>query len=366
LTAEQFNYRFQKTYRLIRKRMLEVRARHGRTAFFCAALSGESIYNICINSDMTVSCNCQDYDGSGHIGDLRLETLDQVFDSSTVRGFRTTLAAGRLPILTCASCPELRMATIEEACYHRDHWQVCNKGIMVENTVACPYRCTACYRSMVLGTRRTTHMTLDDLRTVADTIREHGIEHVSFFNLGETFAAPQVCEQLRILRESNPDVFILISTNGMLLNNEAKQEAAMLADHLVFSIDGIDDRMMNRYQQGASFSRVYDNLRQFMSYRRRAGKASPTVEWKYVLFNWNDRPRMLRRAIELAKAAGVDSISFCPTTSPVYGVSWRYYLHPFHRQLGEPTWKGREVHFNYLSTVGGAPDKLADADYYNR
>jgi O-acetyl-ADP-ribose deacetylase (regulator of RNase III) len=64
-----------------------------------------------------------------------------------------------------------------------------------------------------------------------------------------------------------------------------------------------------------------------------------------VLFNWNDRPHMLRRAIDLAKSAGVDSISFCPTTSPVYGVSWRYYLQPFHRQLGEPTWKGREVHF---------------------
>jgi len=325
--------------------MLEARASRSHSAFFCAALSGESIYNICINSDMTVSCNCQDYDGSGHIGDLRLETLDQIFASPAAQGFRAALAAGRLPILTCASCPELRSATAVKARHHRDHWQVCKKGIMVENTVACPYRCTACYRSMVLGTRRATHMTLDDLRTVAGTIREHGIEHVSFFNLGETFAAPQVCEQLRILREYNPDVLILISTNGMLLNNEAKQEAAMLADHLVFSIDGIDDRTMNRYQQGASFPRVYENLRKFMSYRRQKGKTSPTVEWKYVLFNWNDRPRMLRQAIELARAAGVDSITFCPTASPVYGVSWRYFLHPFHRRLGEPTWKGREVHF---------------------
>lgn len=357
MSAEQFNYRLQKIYRLIRKRLLETRVLRERSAFFCAALSGESIYNICINSDMTVSCNCQDYDGSGHIGDLNHETLDQVFASSTAQRFRTALASGTLPILTCASCPELRTATIGEACYHRNHWQVCKKGIMVENTVACPYRCTACYRSLVLSARRATHMSLDDMRKIASTIRTHGIEHVSFFNLGETFAAPQVCEQLRILRESNPSVFILISTNGMLLDNDEKREAALLADRIVFSIDGIDDCTMNKYQHGASFSRAYGNLRQLVQYRRQAGKTVPVIEWKYVLFNWNDRPHMLLKAIELAKAAGVDSITFCPSTSPVYGVSWRYFLHPFHKDLGELTWKGREVHFAPPDSVGKSTAK---------
>lgn len=45
--------------------------------FYCNALLGQSTYNICINCDMTVSCNCQDYDGSGHVGDLRTHTFEE-------------------------------------------------------------------------------------------------------------------------------------------------------------------------------------------------------------------------------------------------------------------------------------------------
>jgi len=43
--------------------------RGGGNAYYCKALSGLSSYNICINCDLTVSCNCQDYDGSGQIGE---------------------------------------------------------------------------------------------------------------------------------------------------------------------------------------------------------------------------------------------------------------------------------------------------------
>jgi len=42
-------------------------------------LHGESEYNTTINSDLTVSCNCQDYDGTGHIGDLRKNTFEEIF-----------------------------------------------------------------------------------------------------------------------------------------------------------------------------------------------------------------------------------------------------------------------------------------------
>ena len=34
-----------------------------KEAYYCDALCGMSDYNICINSDMTISCNCVDIDG---------------------------------------------------------------------------------------------------------------------------------------------------------------------------------------------------------------------------------------------------------------------------------------------------------------
>lgn len=344
MTAERLNYFCQKAYRAFTKNLLEVHAVATQKRFYCAALSGKSDYNICINSDMTVSCNCQDYDGTGQIGDLNRESIEEIFASLTAKRFRRSLASGRLPILTCSSCSELKSVSPDEALHHAEHWQVCTKGIMVENTVACPYQCVACYRSQVLKIRRSVHMTLDNIEKVANIIHTRGIKRLSLFNLGETFAAPNVGDQLHIIRESNPNLYIFISTNGSLLNTPKKREAAMLANHIVFSIDGIDDLSINKYQHKASFSRAYNNMEKLVAYREKKGNNKPAIEWKYVLFNWNDRKRIILQAIELARSAGVDSISFWPTRSPFYGISWRYYLKSYYKTIGKSTWKGREIY----------------------
>jgi hypothetical protein len=68
----------------------ETRAAVAGTRFYCQALAGESDYKVSVNSDMTVSCNCQDYDGSGQLGDLRSMTLAQVFAGPVARRFRAS------------------------------------------------------------------------------------------------------------------------------------------------------------------------------------------------------------------------------------------------------------------------------------
>jgi uncharacterized Fe-S cluster-containing radical SAM superfamily protein len=345
LSEERINYFFQQSFRAVKRRLLELRAAVEKKRFYCAALSGESNYNISINSDMTVSCNCQDYSGTGIIGDLRRESLEKVFASPRADHFRQCLVSGRLPVLTCASCSDLRYTTPDEARHYAENWQICTNGIMVENTVTCSYRCGACYRTLVKKTRKSTHMTMEDIRKVAATINTHGIRYMSFFNLGETFASPDIYEQMQIIRGINPKLTISISTNGILLDTVKKRDAALLANHILFSIDGTDDHTMNKYQHGASFSRVYENLKLLAEHRNRTGRTIPEIEWKYVLFNWNDHPVLIRQAIELARNAGIDTISFWPTKSPFYGISWRYYFNAFYKSLGVSTWKGREIHF---------------------
>lgn len=164
-----------------------------------------------------------------------------------------------------------------------------------------------------------------------------------FFNLGEPFSHKDVHEQLRILRSVNPGIGISTSTNGMLINTDDKRRAALLLDHLFISLDGMDDQSVTRYQIGANFAQVYDNMKRLVRFRYEAHTEKPVIEWKYVMFNWNDRPEQVKRAIELARDAGVDCISFWPTSTPLSGTSWRYRLHPFYKTLGKKSWKGREV-----------------------
>ncbi len=62
------------------------RARHGQK-YYCNALAGEADYDITINSDLTVSCCCQDYDGTGHLGSLRKNSFEEVFFGPVAQKF---------------------------------------------------------------------------------------------------------------------------------------------------------------------------------------------------------------------------------------------------------------------------------------
>jgi len=142
-----------------------------------------------------------------------------------------------------------------------------------------------------------------------------------------------------LLRRKNPDCRIVISTNGIVLNSDAKREAALSASNILFSIAGINDAMMKKYEKHGSFEKAYANMKALVDYRNAKGLSQPILEWKYLLFNWNDKRAAIERAIEMARAAGVDIISFWPTNNPYYGFSWRYRLGMLNH-VGEATWSG--------------------------
>ena len=144
------------------------------------------------------------------------------------------------------------------------------------------------------------------------------------------------------MRAKNPDCWILVSTNGVLLNTDAKREAALNLSHILFSVHGISDEMSAKYMLEGSFEKAYAAMKAMVAYRDARGLSQPVLEWKYLLFNWNDHPQTIQRAIEMAKDIGVDIISFWPTHNPFYGMSWRYHL-GLMNHIGDKCWKGREV-----------------------
>lgn len=312
-------------FRRIRRRYLEIKARPQGKAFFCAALAGRSQINVCINSDLTVSCNCHDVDGSGHIGDLNRESLDEILSGPTAERFREELAQGRLPIPQCSRCCDLMTVPKQDAPRMAGERHL-PRFIQVENISVCNLRCSSCPRTQIGQLRQKPAMSLDDMRHVADEIRRAGVTAVGLVNLGEPFLSKNVRRELEILRESNPELIINTSTNGMLIDTDEKREAALLLDRMQISLDGIDQRMANRYQRGIDFRRAYGNMRALVEYRDARGLHRPIITWKYLLFRWNDRKEYLRKAIEMGRDAGVDEMLFEKTVSPFYGISWRYYL----------------------------------------
>ena len=314
--------------------------------YYCKALNGESSYNLSINSDMTVSCTCEDQDGSGRLGDLTRQTLKEVLTGPVAQDFRDRLAAGELPIPICARCPELTRVDKVEAARRAKEYVMPHLGIMVENTSACNLSCTSCDRDSIAKVWGRRQMSLQDIENVARLLQEHGIKNISLFKLGEPFLSKNIRKEVEILRKYNPDLEIYTSTNGTLLDSDEKRAAALEMNYVAISIDGATNKAVGLYQIGSEFELPYQNMKKLVAERTRLGKKLPMIEWKYVLFRWNDTKEMIDRAVELAREAGVDMISFWPTGSPRFAQSLRYRLGGYVSSVGEANWRGRVVDFH--------------------
>ena len=311
--------------------------------FRCRALAGEVPGSIFVNSDMTVSCNCQDLDGTGQLGSLRDESFEQVFAGPRAAHFRRRLARGKLPISRCAACFFLEAVDARTATSSVEQFRL-PRGLGIENTSHCNLSCRICCRRTVgrtRGKRRT--LRLPDIEKLAHTLRDLDAQQCSYYNLGEPFLSSTIRRELQILREHNPGLKIFVSTNGLPLCNRSKREAALLADHIVFSIHGVSTEMVRRYQRGGDFGRAYGNMKDLVALRNARGRGAPVIVWKYVVFRWNDHPRHVDRAIDLAEAAGVDCLQLTFARRPITAVTWRFHFSPFYRALAPRQGRFRNV-----------------------
>jgi MoaA/NifB/PqqE/SkfB family radical SAM enzyme len=342
----RLNWRVSDFLRKVTSWWLVLRARITGQKYYCHALAGEADYDITINSDLTVSCCCQDYDGTGHLGDLRKNSFEEVFFGPVANKFRDELAHGKIPIPTCVRCGSFRRLKKNEA---PPKPGLPYRGILLENTVLCNVDCIGCAREGAANIRTKKTMPLAELSQMADLAARLKMERIFYLNLGEPFLSPTICQELPLLRSKNPDAYIRVSSNGILLNTDAKREAALNLSDIQFSVHGISDEMCEKYMLNSSFEKAYAAMKAMVEYRNARGLDHPILEWKYLLFNWNDHPKHIAKAIEMAKAIGVDIISFWPTNNPFYGISWRYRLGQLNH-VGKPSWKGREIDFRVNPT----------------
>lgn len=305
-------------------RALEVLALKSGERFRCRALSGDSGYNIAINADMSVSCNCDDIHGEGRLGSLNDASLSETLRGPRAMQLRHALADGKLPIRQCAVCPELERVSVSEAQRATREFSDPTAGVMLETNANCNLSCIACYRAVRPLDRL--KMRIEEVRRVGQELSAMGVKQVAFFTLGEPFMANSILDEIRVLKQEHPALRIFTSTNGVLVDSDAKRQAALAMDHVIFSIDGCDQETAQRYQVGTDFAAAYENMCALVRERDQSGaEDGPIIEWKYVVFRWNDRARHIERALRLAREAKVDGISFWHTLNPVHGVSTRFF-----------------------------------------
>ena len=208
----RFNWRVSDFVRKVTSWWLELRARLTGEKYYCHALAGEADYDITINSDQTVSCNCQDYEGTGHLGSLKEKSFEEIFFGPVANKFREDLAQGKIPIPTCVRCGSFRRLKKNEA---PPKPRLPYRGMLLENTVRCNVDCVGCAREEAAKIRvnRQLQMPLAELSQMADLTARLKVERIYYLNLGEPFLSPAIGQELPLLRAKNPDAYIRVSTN---------------------------------------------------------------------------------------------------------------------------------------------------------
>jgi hypothetical protein len=148
---------------------------------------------------------------------------------------------------------------------------------------------------------------------------------IDFFNYGEAFLHKRAVEMCEYIKTKFPHIYLYTSTNGLAFTEEkVRQLARSGIDEVTFSIDGGSQETYVKYRQRGNFDKAIANLGALLDERAKTGRDLPYVNWRYILFNWNDSDEEMQKARAMAAELGVDRLCWEITDHPENAFSRRF------------------------------------------
>ena len=276
--------------------------------------------------DGRVVCGCADPYAKRVLGDTRTTSLAAIWQGPVASQLRADLNAGGSSF--CGDCPLKLPLSPGENPPQRDLDVPPIPGrLYVECTAACNISCFQACCAPETGITRTRQAGMLDFDLFTKVIDEAGpsLGRIDFFNYGEAFLHKRAVEMCEYIKTQFPHIYLYTSTNGLAFTEDkVRQLARSGIDEVTFSIDGASQDAYVRYRQRGNFDKAIANLRALVDEKRKAGRDVPFVNWRYILFNWNDSDEEMMRARRMAEDIGVDRLCWEITDHPEDGFSKRF------------------------------------------
>lgn len=193
----------------------------------------------------------------------------------------------------------------------------------VEPSWLCNLDCPLCIPKAQRKTIKDPPWNLEPTLWVAlvHNLKIHGVERVRVLDLegrGDPMMHPHLAHLCKVFHLVFPETMIQVTTNGNFPFPPELMESGMT--HLRVSADGARDESYRTYRRDGELSKVLAFLRDAVESRARTGR-DVFIEWKYILFEWNDTDEEMLEAYAIAADLGV-KLSFCLT--PWAGKSLRF------------------------------------------
>jgi hypothetical protein len=276
--------------------------------------------------DGRIVCGCADPYAKRVLGDTRIERLTAIWQGATIRRLREDVNRGGSEF--CGDCP-LKLPLQETAAppVRPLPTSPLPSRLYVECTAACNISCFQACCAPETGITRTRQAGMLDFDLFARVVDEAGpsLVRIDFFNYGEAFLHKRAVEMCEYIKTRHPGVYLYTSTNGLALTEEKTRQLVRTGiDEVTFSIDGATAGTYVRYRQRGNFDRAMANLRAAVDEKRRLGSDVPFINWRYILFTWNDSDREMKLARTLAAETGVDRLCWEITDHPEDSFSRRF------------------------------------------
>ncbi len=276
--------------------------------------------------DGRIVCGCADPYGKRVLGDVRRERVADVWQGATIRALRDDIRQGGSSF--CGDCPLKLPLGPDEAPPQRPlPTSALPPRLYVECTAACNISCFQACCAPETGITRTRQAGMLDFDLFTRVIDEAGpaLGRVDFFNYGEAFLHKRAVEMCEYIKARYPHIYLYTSTNGLALTEASTRRLVRSGiDEVTFSIDGASAETYVRYRQRGNFDKAIANLRAAVDEKRRGGLALPFINWRYILFTWNDSEREMQRARAMAAEIGVDRLCWEITDHPEDSFSRRF------------------------------------------
>ena len=276
--------------------------------------------------DGRLSCGCADPYARRVLGDARTQSLTGIWTGDTAAALRRDIVGGGSAF--CGDCPLKLPLKKDEAPPARplDAGPLPNR-LYVECTAACNLSCYGACCAPETGITRTRQAGMLDVDLFRRVIDEAGpsLVRVDFFNYGEAFLHKRAEEMCEYIKTRHPHIYLYTSTNGLAFTPErARRLVHSGIDEVTFSIDGASQETYARYRQRGDFARAIANLRAMAEEKARSGRDVPFLNWRYILFRWNDSDEEMARARTIAAESGVDRLCWELTDHPEDAFSRRF------------------------------------------
>lgn len=276
--------------------------------------------------DGRVVCGCADPYAKRVLGDTRTTTLAEVWRGPTASALRADLNAGGSSF--CGDCP-LKLPLDEATPPPQRPLDVAPLPgrLYVECTAACNLSCLDACCAPSTGITKTREAGMLDVDLFRRVLAEAGptLGRLDFFNYGEAFLHKRAVEMCELVKAEYPHVYLYTSTNGLALTEDAARRLVRSGiDEITFSVDGASQESYVQYRQKGDFAKVVQTMRAVMDEKRRLGLDVPFVNWRCILFRWNDSDAEMQRARDLAVELGIDRLCWEITDHPEHAFSRRF------------------------------------------